>query len=231
MKPNCSNCLIEYKDVTLSYGYLDVIKHASFTVHQNDFLNIVGPNGAGKTTLIKSLIHQIKPKHGQIIMQDINMGYVPQKLTIKRNIPLTVLEFIYTGFTKQRLIISKSDKALIVEWLTKMKLDTSLLNEKVSHLSGGQLQRIYLIRSLISNPEVLILDEPASALDPNFREYFYELIKDIRRHNNLTIIHITHDLTDVILENSLVMYVDQEIKFFGTYIDYNKFEHEGHHHD
>lgn len=231
MKPNCSNCLIEYKDVTLSYGYLDVIKHASFTVHQNDFLNIVGPNGAGKTTLIKSLIHQIKPKHGQIIMQDLNMGYVPQKLTIKRNIPLTVLEFIYTGFTKQRLIISKSDKALIVEWLTKMKLDTSLLNEKVSHLSGGQLQRIYLIRSLISNPEVLILDEPASALDPNFREYFYELIKDIRRKNNLTIIHITHDLTDVILENSLVMYVDQEIKFFGTYIDYNKFEHEGHHHD
>jgi len=231
MKPNCSNCLIEYKDVTLSYGYLDVIKHASFTVHQNDFLNIVGPNGAGKTTLIKSLIHQIKPKHGQIIMQDLNMGYVPQKLTIKRNIPLTVLEFIYTGFTKQRLIISKSDKALIVEWLTKMKLDTLLLNEKVSHLSGGQLQRIYLIRSLISNPEVLILDEPASALDPNFREYFYELIKDIRRNNNLTIIHITHDLTDVILENSLVMYVDQEIKFFGTYIDYNKFEHEGHHHD
>lgn len=231
MKPNCSNCLIEYKDVTLSYGYLDVIKHASFTVHQNDFLNIVGPNGAGKTTLIKSLIHQIKPKHGEIIMQDLKMGYVPQKLTIKRNIPLTVLEFIYTGFTKQSLIISKTDKALILDWLIKMKLDKSLLNEKVSHLSGGQLQRIYLIRSLISNPEVLILDEPASALDPNFREYFYELIKDIRRNNNLTIIHITHDLTDVILENSLVMYVDQEIKFFGTYIDYNKFEHEGHHHD
>lgn len=231
MKPDCSKCLIEYKDVTLSYGYLDVIKHASFTVHQNDFLNIVGPNGAGKTTLIKSLIHQIKPKHGDIIMQDLKMGYVPQKLTIKRNIPLTVLEFIYTGFTKQSLIISKTDKALILDWLIKMKLDKSLLNEKVSHLSGGQLQRIYLIRSLISNPEVLILDEPASALDPNFREYFYELIKDIRRNNNLTIIHITHDLTDVILENSLVMYVDQEIKFFGTYIDYNKFEHEGHHHD
>jgi zinc transport system ATP-binding protein len=164
-------------------------------------------------------------------MQDLKMGYVPQKLTIKRNIPLTVLEFIYTGFTKQSLIISKTDKALILDWLIKMKLDKSLLNEKVSHLSGGQLQRIYLIRSLISNPEVLILDEPASALDPNFREYFYELIKDIRRNNNLTIIHITHDLTDVILENSLVMYVDQEIKFFGTYIDYNKFEHEGHHHD
>ena len=231
MKPDCSKCLIEYKDVTLSYGYLDVIKHANFTVHQNDFLNIVGPNGAGKTTLIKSLIHQIKPKQGEIIMQDLKMGYVPQKLTIKRNIPLTVLEFIYTGFTKQSLIISKTDKALILDWLIKMKLDKSLLNEKVSHLSGGQLQRIYLIRSLISNPEVLILDEPASALDPKFREYFYELIKDIRRNNNLTIIHITHDLTDVILENSLVMYVDQEIKFFGTYIDYNKFEHEGHHHD
>lgn len=231
MKPNCSNCLIEYKDVTLSYGYLDVIKQASFTVHQNDFLNIVGPNGAGKTTLIKSLINQIKPTHGEIIMQDFNMGYVPQKLSIKRNIPLTVLEFIYTGFKKQKLIISKSDKALIIKWLEKMKLDATYLHEKLSHLSGGQLQRIYLIRSLISNPDVLILDEPASALDPHFREYFYELIKSLRKSNNLTIIHITHDLTDVILENSLVMYVDQEIKFFGTYIDFNKFEHEGHNHD
>ena len=112
-----------------------------------------------------------------------------------------------------------------------MKLDATYLHEKLSHLSGGQLQRIYLIRSLISNPDVLILDEPASALDPHFREYFYELIKSLRKSNNLTIIHITHDLTDVILENSLVMYVDQEIKFFGTYIDFNKFEHEGHNHD
>jgi len=231
MKPDCSKCLIEYKDVTLSYGYLDVIKNASFTVHEGDFLNIVGPNGAGKTTLIKSLIHQIKPSSGVIFMSDFKMGYVPQKLSIKRHIPLTVLEFIYTGCDIQKIIIPKETKTLIIYWLEKMKLDKSLLHEKVSHLSGGQLQRIYLIRSLISNPKVLILDEPASALDPSFREYFYELIKALRIKNQLTIIHITHDLTDVILENSLVMYVDQEIKFFGTYIDFNKFEHEGHHHD
>ena len=60
---------------------------------------------------------------------------------------------------------------------------------------------------------------------------FMSCLKELRKNNQLTIIHITHDLTDVILENSLVMYVDQEIKFFGTYIDFNKFEHEGHHHD
>ena len=231
MKPNCSKCLIEYKDVTLSYGYLDVIKHASFTVHESDFLNVVGPNGAGKTTLIKSLIHQLKPKQGEILIKDFKMGYVPQKLSIKRNMPLTVLEFIYTGFSKQKLKIAKTEIDLIIEWLDKMKLEKSILNEKINTLSGGQLQRIYFIRSLISKPDVLILDEPASALDPHFREYFYEFIKTLRKSYNLTIIHITHDLTDVILENSLVMYVDQEIKFFGTYIDFNKFEHEGHSHD
>lgn len=231
MKPNCTNCLIEYKDVTLSYGYLDVIKDASFTVHQHDFLNIVGPNGAGKTTLIKSLIHQMKPKSGQILMQDIKMSYVPQKLTIKRNMPLTVLEFIYTGFDQQKLIIPKTDKTLIKTWLDKMQLDHDILDEKVGQLSGGQLQRIYLIRSLISNPDLLILDEPTSALDPSFREYFYDLMKKLRESMGLTIIHITHDLTDLVMENSLVMYVDQEIKFFGTYIDFNKFEHEGHTHD
>lgn len=224
------DCLIEYKNVSLSYGQTEAVKHASFVVHEGDILNIIGPNGSGKTTLVKSLVGELKPSKGEILKSCKRLGYVPQKLMIKRNFPLTVQEFIYTGFLKQDLLIKPKDAEIIKTWIIRMKLDPKILTEPIHTLSGGQLQRAYIIRTLISKPDVLILDEPTSALDPSFREQFYELLKTIKEELQMTIIHITHDLTDLVLENSLVMYIDQEIKFYGTYIDYHQFEHEGHHH-
>jgi len=97
-------------------------------------------------------------------------------------------------------------------------------------LSGGQQQRVFLIRALISDPDLLILDEPTSALDPSFREKFYHMLYEMQQQKNMTIIHITHDLTDAVKDNCLTMYVDQTVKFFGTYRDFHEFEHKGHHH-
>ncbi len=225
-----SNCVVKYEKVTIKYGKHEVVKDISFEISKNDFLNVIGPNGAGKTTLIKSLIGQVKVFEGTIYFDNQSIGYVPQKQTIKRNFPLTVLEFIYTGFKQQKLIISQADKDLIVSWLDKMELEREMLHHKISYLSGGELQRIYLIRSLIAQPEILILDEPASALDPSFREKFYDILNDIREKEKITIIHITHDLTDIVLKNSKVMYIDRDIKFFGNHEDYHHFEHEGHRH-
>lgn len=224
------NCLIRYDDVTIKYGNYEAVKNISFIVNKHDFLNIIGPNGAGKTTLIKSLINQIKPSCGKVFRQTNLVGYVPQKQAIKRNFPITVLEFIYSGYDQQSLIIPKEVIKEVLNWITLMQLDESIINEKINKLSGGELQRVYFIRGIISKPELLILDEPASALDPSFREKFYEILKHIKEQNHMTIIHITHDLTDVVLQNSLVLHIDQEMKFFGTYLDYKSFEHEGHHH-
>lgn len=224
------NCLIRYDDVTIKYGHYEAVKNISFTVNKYDFLNIIGPNGAGKTTLIKSLINQIKPSSGKVFRQTNLVGYVPQKQFIKRNFPLTVLEFIYTGTNDQKFIISNQIKKEILEWVLLMGLDPLIMDEKINKLSGGELQRVYFIRGIISKPELLILDEPASALDPSFREQFYDILKQIKAKEQMTIIHITHDLTDVVLKNSLVLHIDQEMKFFGTYLDYKSFEHEGHNH-
>lgn len=225
-----ADTLIKYSNVSIKYGNYEAIKNASFSIHKGDFLNIIGPNGAGKTTLIKTLINQVHVSSGKIEVFTSLLGYVPQKLTLKRNFPITVLEFIYTGCPKQKLSIPKSVIDEIIVWLDKMELEKDILSKKISTLSGGELQRIYLIRSLIAKPEILILDEPASALDPSFREKFYHILQDIKKELNMTILHITHDLTDVVLDHSLVMYVDQVIKFFGTYDKFKDFEHEGHHH-
>ncbi|MBN3489941.1 ATP-binding cassette domain-containing protein [Acholeplasma equirhinis] len=222
--------VITYENVSILYGTHEVIKDISFTVKRNDFLNIVGPNGAGKTTLIKSLIDEIKVDNGKKHMACQRIGYVPQRQDIKRHFPLSVKEFLYTGFESQKLIISKADEDLMKNWLERMNLDKDLIHKKMNHLSGGELQRVHFIRALVAKPDLLILDEPASALDPNFREKFYDILKEIRKEEQLTIIHITHDLTDVILKDSLVMYIDREIKYYGSYENFHEFEHEGHHH-
>ncbi|MCF7930127.1 MAG: ATP-binding cassette domain-containing protein [Acholeplasmataceae bacterium] len=199
-------------------------------MEKGDFLHIIGPNGSGKTTLVKLLIGLLKPTSGKIsIDETVHMGYLPQKMNTKANLPMTVLEVIYSGFRKQSIFISKTDIDLIKYWLDKMEIP-QLIHSSMMFLSGGQQQRVFLIRALISDPDLLILDEPTSALDPSFREKFYHMLYEMQQQKNMTIIHITHDLTDAVKDNCLTMYVDQTVKFFGTYRDFHEFEHKGHHH-
>ncbi len=222
--------MIRYQNVSVSFGKFNVLNHITFEVNKGDFLHIVGPNGSGKTTLVKLLTGLLKPTEGMIDIASVHMGYLPQKLSSKTNFPMTVREVIYSGMKKQRLIPTKEDCDLVKKWLDIMEI-SHLYQESMTYLSGGQQQRVYLIRALISNPDLLILDEPTSALDPSFREKFYHLLYDLQQEKGTTIIHVTHDLTDAVKDNCLIMYVDQKIKFFGTYHDFHHFEHRGHHHD
>ncbi|MBE0700474.1 MAG: ATP-binding cassette domain-containing protein [Acholeplasmataceae bacterium] len=223
------NYMINYQDVSVSFGKFNVLNRVTFSLKKGDFLHIVGPNGSGKTTLVKLLVGLLKPTEGQITTTNVTMGYLPQKLNTKPNFPMTVREVIYSGLKKQHLVPSKSDCQRIQKWLDVMEIP-QLFKESMTYLSGGQQQRVFLIRALISEPELLILDEPTSALDPSFREKFYKLLYELQQTKKTTIIHVTHDLTDAVKENCLAMYVDQSIKFFGTYEDYHAFEHRGHHH-
>ncbi len=221
--------MIEYDKVGVSFGKFQALTNVSFHLEKGAVLHIVGPNGSGKTTLVKTLVGLLRPTSGTIHMNAEVMGYLPQKLNTKTNMPMTVREVIYSGFQKQSLKPSKKDCDLIMEWLTKMEIG-HLYTESMAHLSGGQQQRVYLIRALISKPDLLILDEPTSALDPSFREKFYLLLDELHQEQKMTIVHVTHDLTDAVKENCLVMYVDQTIRFYGTYHDFSEFEHRGHHH-
>ncbi len=222
--------MIDYQNVSVSFGKFNVLTDVNFHITKGDFLHIIGPNGSGKTTLVKLLVGLLKPSSGIISTnENMHMGYLPQKLNSKPNLPMTVCEVIYSGFKKQRLVPKKDELELIKSWLNTMEIP-QLLHSSMSYLSGGQQQRVFLIRALISNPDLLILDEPASALDPSFREKFYLMLYDLRQTKDMTIIHVTHDLTDAVKENCLTMYVDQTIKFFGPYQSYKEFEHRGHHH-
>ncbi len=221
--------MVNYQDVSVSFGKFNALHHVNFTLNQGEFLHIVGPNGSGKTTLVKTLVGLIKPTGGTITIETSHMGYLPQKLLSKTNLPMTVREVIYSGFSDQALIPKEEECLLIKSWLKKMEIE-HLYTESMAYLSGGQQQRVYLIRALIAKPDLLILDEPTSALDPSFREKFYLLLDELNKNEKTTIIHVTHDLTDAVKDDCKIMYVDQTIKFYGTYHEFHEFEHRGHHH-
>lgn len=214
---------LEIKNINFKVGSQEILKDINFTLPKGAFLNIIGPNGGGKTTLIEILTNLIKPTNGEFIINEEKIGYLPQKITIKNNFPITVNETIEIARNKNEESLVSTDK-----WLELMNL-TEYKNKNLSILSGGQQQRIFLIRALINNPSLLILDEPTSALDPDFRNLFNSLLLNLNKEKNVTIVNVTHDLDHDFINDSYTLYVDQKIKFFGKTIDYkNKFGSDSH---
>ena len=214
--------VIKLSNVSVDFGDVVAHKDINFTITRGMLLYIVGPNGSGKTTFIRLLTHLLEPTSGTITYNHERLGYLPQKLNQNPNFPITVEEVIYSGFRKQSLLISKKDREIINSWLVKMKIP-ELAKKPMAQLSGGQQQRVYIIRSLISDPDVIILDEPTSALDPSFRSYFNELILEMH-HSGKTIIFVTHDLNETLCDCAHVLYIDQEIRYFGGYKEFREME-------
>lgn len=209
--------IIEANDIGLSYGAQTILEHISFKVNPGDYLNIIGPNGSGKSTLIKILTGMQKPAYGKITHASVVFGYLPQHLRNSAKIPATVYEVLkYSNKTKP----SDADIDLL---LTQMNI-MDLKYHKMSKLSGGEQQRVYIIRALLSKPDCLILDEPTSALDPKFRKSFYDYIETLN-DQGMTIIHVTHDLSDGLRHGSKILELDQSVKFFGTFEQYQLLEH------
>lgn len=219
--------VIELKNVSVDFGDVVALKNINIDIKKGMLLYVIGPNGSGKTTFIRLLTNLLHQTSGEIIRAADHVGYLPQKLNQNPSFPITVEEAIYSGFKKQALSISKNDRLLINKWLEKMQI-SNLARKPMAHLSGGQQQRVYLIRALISEPDLIILDEPTSALDPSFRSYFNEIIMELH-HAGKTIIFVTHDLHETLCDCAHVLYIDQDIRFYGRYPEYREKEHADHH--
>lgn len=209
--------LIQFDHVSYVVDDKKVLSEVSFSLKKGDFLNVVGPNGGGKTTLIELMTSLIKPTSGLITVNTNRVGYLQQIITAKRNFPLTVKEFLLLSFKKN----TKEHLDLIKSFLLKADL-LDVLNRNLNTLSGGQLQRIYLIRSLINYPDLLILDEPTNALDPSFKKEFYDLLNTLHKEGKTTIINVTHHLDDVFTKETLTLYLDEKITYFGSTQGYLK---------
>lgn len=197
--------LIELSHITAGYENKTVLNDISLDVWKDDFLGIIGPNGGGKTTLLKIILGLLTPLSGnRRFFQDgqevssLRIGYLPQMNHIDKKFPISVSEVIMSGLSAEKprfRSFTKEQKQRVEEVIRQMGLE-ELAGRAIGELSGGQLQRVLLGRSIVSRPQLLILDEPNSYVDKRFESRFYQLLTEINQES--AVILVSHDIGTVL---------------------------------
>lgn len=192
---------INVEHLYVKLGQHDVLMDIFFKLQQGSFLTIVGPNGAGKSTLLKVLLGLIKPASGNVLVfgskpADVSadaIGYVPQLKTMDRKFPALSIELVLTGINQKWPWKSKNhniEKGM--EALQQVGAE-HLANRSLGNLSGGELQRVCLARSLVRRPKLVMLDEPTTGIDAVGERDFYLLLENYQQKSGATFVMITHD--------------------------------------
>ncbi|MCK9432445.1 MAG: ABC transporter ATP-binding protein [Candidatus Omnitrophica bacterium] len=219
--------IVEVKNLNVEYGGIKALSGVSFKAEAGDYTGIVGPNGSGKTSLAKALLGLI-PFEGSISFQAAgtycsstrHIGYLPQRMSfLDQRFPATAEEIVVSGaycckkFPKR---LSRQDYRAAVETMESLGIG-GLKDRSIGRLSGGQQQRVLLARTLLHHPQILILDEPTAALDPQSREAFYLTVQKLNRERGTTVFLISHDVGSVGKYASKLLYLDRKVIFYGTF--------------
>ena len=206
--------VLEVRDLSVNFDSEEILKDISFSVNEGDVLAIIGPNGAGKTVLFRALMNLI-PYDGEIKWrEDIKIGYVPQKLFEKTELPLTVKEFFILKskklFFKDKLLLDS-----IFHELRSVGLKPDILGQQLAHLSKGQFQRVLIAWAILGHPKVLLFDEPTAGIDIAGEESIYNLLHKLQDERGMTVLIISHDLNIVYKYADKVLCLNKERLCFG----------------
>ncbi len=195
-----------------------IFEEIEFQVSQGSFLAIMGPNGAGKTMLLKTLMGLYTPTAGRVRFEHIarsSISYVPQVKGMDPHFPLLGIELVVSGLRRSwPFRITQSEQSQALSTLAEIGADHLAL-ESVSTLSGGERQRLYLARSFISKPQVLLLDEPVTGIDRSGEEDLYGILDRYRSRFGGTILMVTHDFNMALHHASDVLVIHQKQLAFG----------------
>lgn len=215
-----TNPIIQLTDISASYDEKTVLSHVNLTVYERDFLGVIGPNGGGKTTLIKIILGLLKPASGSVRfyknekeVPEIAMGYLPQYNSIDKKFPISVYEVVLSGLNKQKSLFHRytpEQRELVSRIIARMGLE-GLESRAIGELSGGQLQRALLGRALVSNPEVVILDEPNTYIDKRFEAKLYSLLEEINKER--AIILVSHNIGTVLQNVKTIACVNETLDY------------------
>ncbi len=193
---------IELKDITLTFDNRTILKGVNLTLNRGDFMLVVGANGGGKTSLIRVMLGLQKPTSGEVLYYDKNfqyttlaqerVGYLPQKNSLDLRFPISVREVVESGLMGEKNLTKSEAEKRVGEMLSAMQL-TVLQSRPIGEVSGGQFQRALFARAIISNPSLLVLDEPTSYLDNFFTQKLYAILQQLSP--STTIVVVTHDNT------------------------------------
>ncbi len=201
--------IISVENVSFSYNKENVLRNISLSIEQGDFVGILGCNGSGKSTLMKLLIGQLSPSNGKIKLFDEDLskssnlkkiGYVPQiSLSSGASFPATVEEVVMANLYSEIGFMrfpKKEHKTKVKEVLRIVNME-EFSKRLIGNLSGGQQQRVMIAKALISSPQIIILDEPTTGIDANSEEKLYDLLEDLNKKSNITIIIVSHDFAKI----------------------------------
>jgi ABC-type Mn2+/Zn2+ transport system ATPase subunit len=191
--------IINLSDVSIGYGKKIIVKGINLSIYNNDFIGVVGPNGAGKTTLLMTLLGNLKPLSGSVRRESLSFGYVPQRDTVQPLLPYTVHDVVIMGRYSLMGLFgrpSKKDYEIVDASLDKVGIK-ELKDLNYNSLSGGQRQRTLIARALAVEPDVLILDEPTNGMDTPSHYSLLKLISGLHMDKKLTILLVSHLLSDV----------------------------------
>lgn len=200
--------LISAENIVVRFGDTKVLDGVDISVEPGEIVTIVGPNGSGKSTLLKVLLGVVQPDAGRVTRTPgLRLGYVPQKLHVDASLPITVSRFL--------ALPSRPSAARVAEVAQTTGI-TALGDQQMISLSGGQFQRVLLARALLSDPQLLILDEPTQGLDQSGEADFYDLIEKVRRKTGVGVIMVSHDLHVVMSTSDRVICLNHHVCCAGT---------------
>ena len=192
--------IVEITNLGVRYDDVVALEHVNLTIYNNDFIGVIGPNGGGKSTLVKAIMGII-PYSGSIKYSTTlqrhkkpHIGYLPQISSFDKAFPISVSEVVMSGLQAERGLFGGfgcSERKRVEEVLERASL-LELRKRPIGELSGGQLQRVMLCRAIISNPRLLVLDEPANFVDNRFENELYMLLRDL--NEDMAIVMVSHDI-------------------------------------
>jgi zinc transport system ATP-binding protein len=203
--------VLEVSHVTVRFGATTVLRDLTFGVERGTTLAILGPNGAGKTVLFKALIGAL-PFEGSIRWApQTRIGYVPQKLDLERDLPVTGMDFL-----RARASLSGQDASGISRILSLVGMPDQVARSPIGVMSGGQFQRLLVASALIGAPNVLLLDEPTAGVDEPGQEQLNELVHRLQHDQGLTVLFISHELTVVYRYATTVLCLSRAVACIGA---------------
>lgn len=219
---------VELRDISVSYGGEPALENATLVIPAGDFVGIVGPNGAGKTTLLRAMLGLVTPQSGDVTLYGAplarfrewpRVGYVPQNAShVEARFPATALEVVLLGRVAGRGLfrwLSRADKEKARRAMEEVGV-AHLADRLVGSLSGGQRQRVLLAKALAGDPDLLILDEPTTGVDPEARSNFYGLLDHLNHDHGLTIVLVSHDTEAIARSAHRIVSVNRRIVFDGS---------------
>lgn len=211
---------VELKDVSLKFKNLSVLHNINLTIKENDFMAIIGPNGGGKSTLLKVILGLLTPDTGSVSVFGRKpenarklMGYLPQKVIFDPDFPINVFDTIlsarYHGLFRGH---TEDDVKTVREALKDVEIQ-DLADRQISKLSGGQMQRVFIARAIVREPQLLLLDEPMASIDPELQNSFYRLLSRLK--NKMAVVLVSHDVGAVYTQVDKIACLNQKLYYHG----------------